>query len=70
MDASEQLDDPPVHTIPNHHPLKMDVLPKTFLHIILAAKSQVRHSITSPKQLLRPLPSLLNKSFFFYAYSL
>ena len=27
-----------VHTIPNHHPPKRDVLPITFLQIILAAK--------------------------------
>ena len=27
-----------VHTSPNHHPPKMDVLTKTFLLIILAAK--------------------------------
>ena len=28
MDASEQLDDLPVHTTPNHHPPKVDVFPK------------------------------------------
>ena len=27
-----------IHTTPNHHPAKKDVLPKTFLQIILAAK--------------------------------
>ena len=32
MDASEQLDDIPVHTTPNHHPPKMDVLPKLFFN--------------------------------------
>ena len=32
------MDDHPVHTIPNHHPIKMDVLPKTVVEIILAAK--------------------------------
>ena len=31
------MDDHLVHTIPNHHPTKMDNLPKTFLHVILAA---------------------------------
>ena len=36
----------------------MDVLAKTFLQIILAAKWLVRHSSTSPKQQQRPLPSL------------
>ena len=38
MDALEKLDDLPVHTTPNLHPPKMDVIPKTFLQIILAAK--------------------------------
>ena len=49
-----------VHTTPNHHPPKIDVLPKTFLKIILAAKWLVRHSSASPKQQRRPLPSLLS----------
>ena len=43
------MDDHSVHIIPHHHPTKMDVLPKTVLQIILAAKwggSQVR----PPKQ--------------------
>ena len=30
------------HTIPNHHPPKMDVLPKVVLQIILSAKWQVQ----------------------------
>ena len=30
MDASEQLDDLPVHTTPNHNPPKKDVLPNFF----------------------------------------
>ena len=46
-------------SIPNHHPSKMDVLPKTFVQIILAAKCLVRHSSTSPNQQRQPLPSLL-----------
>ena len=54
-----KMDDLPVNTTPNHHPHKMDVLPKTFLQIILAANWLVRHSIPSPKQKRRPLPSLL-----------
>ena len=58
------MDDLPVHTTPNHHPPKMEVLPKTFLQNILAAKLLVRHSSTSPKQQRRPLPSILYKSFF------
>ena len=33
------------HTIPNHHPTKMDVLPKLF-----AAKWHTRHLSTTPKQ--------------------
>ena len=59
-----QMDDPPVHTIQNHHPTKMDVLPKTLVQIILAAKWLVQHSSMSPKQNRRPLPSLLSLSFF------
>ena len=38
------MDDHPVHTRPFQTPLKMDVLAKTFLHIILAAKWLVRYS--------------------------
>ena len=34
---SGKMDDHPVHTIPNNHPTKMDVLP-IFLKIILATK--------------------------------
>ena len=60
MDASEQLDDLLVYTIPNHHPPKMDVLPKCFSsNHPLSAKWLVRHSSTSP------LPSLMYKSFFY-----
>ena len=47
------------HTKPPPYPPKIDVLPKTFLKIILADKLQVWHSSTSPKQQRRPLPSLL-----------
>ena len=53
-----------IHTIPNQ-PTKMDVLPKTFVQIILAANWLVRHSSPSPKQQGRPLPSLLSLSFFY-----
>ena len=49
-----------VRTPPNHHPPKMDFNSKTFLQIILAVKQLVRHSITSPKEQRRPLPSLLS----------
>ena len=45
----EQMDDHPVHTIPNHHPTKMDLLLKTFVQIILDANPLVQHSSTSPK---------------------
>ena len=48
--------------MPNHHPPNMDVLPKAFLKIILAAKWLVWHSRTSPNQQRRPLPSLLSDS--------
>ena len=41
-------------TIPYHHPTKMDVLPKTMVKIIFAAKWLVRHSSTSPNQQQRP----------------
>ena len=44
------MDDHPVHTRPFQTPLKMDVLAKTFLHIILAAKWLVRYSS------IRPIP--------------
>ena len=43
----EKLAIHPVHTTPNHHPSKMDVLPKTFLQINLAVnKMLVRHLST------------------------
>ena len=46
----------------HHHPPKMDVLPKTVLQIILAAKAAAFESL---KQQRRPLPSRLYKSWFF-----
>ena len=60
----EKMDDHSVHTIPNPHPSKMDVLPKTFIQIILATKWLVRHSSRSSKQQRRPFTSLQYKSFF------
>ena len=57
-----KMDDLPVNTTPNHHPHKMDVLPKTFLQIILAANWLGRYSGTSHNQQRRPLPSLLSVS--------
>ena len=48
MDTSKKVDHR-VHTTPNHHPTKRDVLPKTFLQINLAAKWLERHSSTSPQ---------------------
>ena len=45
-----QMDDHSVHTTPNQHPTKMDVLPKTFVQIILAAKWLAWHSSTSSSQ--------------------
>ena len=47
----------------------MDVLPKTFVQIILAAKWLVRHSSMSPSQQRRPLPSLLSLSLFYVVQS-
>ena len=58
-----KMDDHPVHTIPNRHPTKMDVLPKTIVQIILGAKWLVRHSNASPIQQRRPLSPLLSLSF-------
>ena len=62
-----KMDDHPVHTIPNHCPTKMDVLPKTFVQIILAAKWLMWHSstvqCTSLNQQQSPLPALLSLSF-------
>ena len=57
-----QMDDHSVHTTPNQHPTKMDILPKTFVQIILAAKWLARHSSRSPNQQRRP--------FLFYLYPL
>ena len=42
------MDDYPVHSIPSHHYPKIDVLPKSFLQIIIAAEWLVRHSSSSP----------------------
>ena len=42
-----KMDDHPVHTTQSHHPPKINVLPITFLQIILAAKCLVRHWSTS-----------------------
>ena len=47
----------------NHDPTKMDVLPKSFVQIILDAKWLVRYSSKSLyQQQRRPLPSLLSLS--------
>ena len=51
-------------TTPNLHPAKIDVNPKTFIQIILAAKWLMVNSSTYPNQQRRPLPSLLYLSFF------
>ena len=58
-----QIDDHPVHSTPNHHPPKMEILHKKFLQIILSAKWLVQHSSMSPNQQRRPLPSLPSDSF-------
>ena len=50
----------------NHHPTKKDVLQKTFVQIILAAKWFERHSRMSPNLQRRPLPLL----FYLYSYSM
>ena len=59
------MDDHPVHTTPNHHPPKMDVLPKTFLQIILAAKWLVHGIQVHPPNSSDDLCLLF--CFFFYA---
>ena len=60
-----KMDDHPVHTIPNHQPIKMDVLTTTFFLQIILSKWLLRHSSTSPNQQRRPLPSLLSVYFFY-----
>ena len=57
------MDDYLVHITPNHHPPKINVLSKTFLQFILAAKWLVRHSSSSLNQHRLPLPSLLSDSY-------
>ena len=57
------MNDHLVHTTPNHHPPKIDVLPKTFFQIILFTKSVVQHSGMSPDQQRRPLPFLMSDSY-------
>ena len=66
-----KVDNHPVYNIPNHHPTKMDVFPRTLAQIIFAAKWLVQHSSRvhmSPNQQQRPLPSLLSLSFFYSRY--
>ena len=65
MDAVDKMDDHLVHIIPSHQPTKMDVLPKTFVEIILVAKWLVQHSGIRPptNRDRQPLPSLLYLSF-------
>ena len=48
------MDDYLFHTITSHNTTKMDVLPKTYVQIILAAKWLVSHSRTSPNQQRQP----------------
>ena len=38
-----KMDDHPVHTIPNHQPIKMDVLTTTFFLQIILSKWLLRH---------------------------
>ena len=47
-----------VHTTSNNQPPKMDLLPKTFLQIILAA-FKYSYSSYVPQPAATPLPSLL-----------
>ena len=59
------MDNHPVHTIPNRYPTKLDVLPKTFVQIILDAKLLVRHSCTIVHH-----PNSSDDFFFFSVYIL
>ena len=58
------MEDYPVYTTPNHQPPKIDVLPKTFLQIILAAKFHCAafKYLYVPKKQRRPQPFLLSVS--------
>ena len=56
----EKMDDHPVHTIPNHHPI-----PKWMFKSILLLNDKWGIQVRSPKQQRRPLPSLLSLSFFY-----
>ena len=47
MDALKKLGAYPVQTIQNHYPIKMDVLPKTFVQIILPAKTAMTFALSS-----------------------
>ena len=66
--ASEKIDYLLVHTKTNHRPSKMDILPKTFLQSILAAKWLVRHSsmYVYPPNSSDDLCLLFCLRFFFY----
>ena len=59
----EKIDDHLVHTIPNRHPRKKDVLPKMFFkssrRLISSAAFKYSTVCTSPIQQQRNLPSLL-----------
>ena len=57
----EKMDDHLVHTISNHHPTKMDVLPKSFVKNILAPKWLVR-----PQNISDNLSMFFLLSFFFF----
>ena len=60
-----------VHTTLNHHPPIMNVLPNTFLQIILVAKWFYSAAIKYvPNHQRRPLNSLLYLSFFYGSISL
>ena len=66
MDA-QKMDDHLVYTTPNHILAKMDVLPKTFLQIILATKRLVRHSSMYVPQAAATTFAFSSVCFFFYA---
>ena len=65
MDA-QKMDDHLVYTTPHHILAKMDVLPKTFLQIILATKRLVRHSSMYVPQAAATTFAFSSVCFFFY----
>ena len=60
-----KMDADPVHNTPNRLPPRMDVLPKTFLQIILADKWLGRQ-VRPPNSMQQTTSSISSVFFFFY----